>query len=420
MAQLIVSKEQKLAEQSFAYKNALTVSRVGFCALCFLIAHDLLADRFEQLYALGVAVVGCAVARFGVYSRWHVAARLLLVALINVAIVMAVDAQMGTSRAYGYFVPAGMLAILIFSRFEIGLRVVSVCFTFIAGCLTVFLPGVTAIGQYLPTPVDLLIDTVAPTLIVLVILVRTHDRLTVAALDLKAKELALVQSAKLSGLGEIAANIGHEFRSPLAVIFGNVENAKVTLAERSLDEKEVRKLVDVIGRMSVKLKDIVESLGRYARHESRLPLEDVSLHAVCHDVFTILENRIRGAQIDFTVEVAALKAKGRSTELSQVLLNLVRNSIDAVESHSERWIKIAAQAKKNCVEIRVVDSGPKIPEDIAAVMMEPFVSSKLKDQGTGLGLSVSKLVATNLGGDLFYLQGQPHTTFVLQLQLADE
>lgn len=112
--------------------------------------------------------------------------------------------------------------------------------------------------------------------------------------------------------------------------------------------------------------------------------------------------------------------------MSQVILNLISNAIDAIESrpegdkeNSEKWIKIHGELDKHLLRLFVVDSGPGIPAAIRDRIMNPFFTTKEVGKGTGLGLSLSKGIAEDHGGDLILDSSAPHTSFILELPSAE-
>jgi C4-dicarboxylate-specific signal transduction histidine kinase len=105
--------------------------------------------------------------------------------------------------------------------------------------------------------------------------------------------------------------------------------------------------------------------------------------------------------------------------VAQVLLNLLSNAYDAVEHEDERWVRITVDAGDVDVQIAVIDSGPGVPEAIAARIMEPFYTTKGIGRGTGLGLSVSEGIAAAHGGRLELVAGARPTRFVLTLKRAE-
>lgn len=111
----------------------------------------------------------------------------------------------------------------------------------------------------------------------------------------------------------------------------------------------------------------------------------------------------------------SIRVLSKSTELSQVLLNLLNNSIYAIQSLPNQWIEISVITNDEKVEIRITDSGNGIQSDVQSKMMQPFFTSKPFGHGTGLGLSISKSIIASHGGQLFYDENTDHTSFVVQL-----
>jgi C4-dicarboxylate-specific signal transduction histidine kinase len=107
---------------------------------------------------------------------------------------------------------------------------------------------------------------------------------------------------------------------------------------------------------------------------------------------------------------------GRRVQISQVLLNLISNSFDAVVEQSDRWIELKVVAGPQQIELSVADSGPTIPADVRARLFEPFFTTKFGNKGTGLGLSISRGIAEDHGGSLRLDEG-PTTRFLLNLPL---
>jgi C4-dicarboxylate-specific signal transduction histidine kinase len=110
----------------------------------------------------------------------------------------------------------------------------------------------------------------------------------------------------------------------------------------------------------------------------------------------------------------------RRSQISQVLLNLLNNSYDAVTEHEERWIRIDAIEVGNAFEISVTDSGAGIPPEIAKRILTPFFTTKPMGKGTGLGLSISSNIMTDHGGSLALDSNSPNTRFVLTLPKTRE
>ena len=101
------------------------------------------------------------------------------------------------------------------------------------------------------------------------------------------------------------------------------------------------------------------------------------------------------------------------TQISQVLLNLLSNSYDAVLKIDKRWIKITWFIDKDWIKIIVQDSGQGPDPQYSEKILHPFFTTKNIGEGTGLGLSIAKGIMKQHGGDLFFDKDKPNTTFVI-------
>src|SRR5262249_34026595 len=106
-----------------------------------------------------------------------------------------------------------------------------------------------------------------------------------------------------------------------------------------------------------------------------------------------------------------------STQIGQVLLNLLSNAFDAVEHAPEKWVALSFSHQDGRVEIAIEDSGPGIPGDLRQRMFQPFFTTKPVGKGTGLGLSISHGIIHAHGGSLVLDESSDHTRFVMSLPL---
>ena len=107
----------------------------------------------------------------------------------------------------------------------------------------------------------------------------------------------------------------------------------------------------------------------------------------------------------------------QKVQLSQVLMNLLNNSFDAIVDDEYKWIKIQSHQHGDRIGVSVTDSGNGIPGDIADQIFDPFYTTKGVGKGTGLGLSISAGILSNHGGRLYYDQCSPNTRFVMEFPL---
>jgi PAS domain S-box-containing protein len=233
-------------------------------------------------------------------------------------------------------------------------------------------------------------------------------------------EMRLAYSAKMASLGEMAGGIAHEVNNPLAIILGKVTNLQAELRHPEPDPDRMREDLDAIERTGLRIAKIVRGLRAFSRNGEADPKVRVSLARVVDETLELCAERLKSRNIDLRVNCPReLTVRGRPSQLSQVLMNLLGNAYDAVEKQSTPWIHLDAERRGEVVILTVTDSGKGIAPPVAARMMEPFFTTKEVGKGTGLGLSISKGIAEEHGGALRYEKAGENTRFTLELPAAE-
>ncbi|MFN3724553.1 MAG: ATP-binding protein [Paracoccaceae bacterium] len=237
---------------------------------------------------------------------------------------------------------------------------------------------------------------------------RTHE--------LRQAQADLVQAGKMAALGQMSAALSHEFNQPLAAARTYADNAGVLMDRGRM--AEARGNIDRI----LSLIDRLTSISRHLRSFARAPgqkLSHVTLAEVVEAAVEIAALRIRAADATLTVTLAPdlPQVVAGPVRLQQVLVNILTNAADAVEGLATRRIDLTAKAQGEAVLIRIADSGPGVPEGLAARIFDPFFSTKGVGKGLGLGLSISYNIIKDFGGDLSVSSG-PGACFALRLAAA--
>ena len=129
------------------------------------------------------------------------------------------------------------------------------------------------------------------------------------------------------------------------------------------------------------------------------------LSDIVNDIFPLCTEMFKKVKIDFQIENKKNPIiKCKEIQIAQILMNLLQNSFDAVKEQKSPWIKVSSKLENNFVSIYVVDSGDVPSQLIAASIFNPFFTTKLKGEGTGLGLSHSKKIAQEHEGDLILVK----------------
>lgn len=229
--------------------------------------------------------------------------------------------------------------------------------------------------------------------------------------DARAKAM---ESARLAALGTMAAGIAHEINNPLQVIRSLTQFLTNPPAAKIVDTRDLGKRID---GMTDRIARIISSLRTFSRPGNTDPLEAANVKELLSEIVELM--RISRPAHDIPIDIGnvppELSFECRRVEIGQVLINLINNALDAVEALPERWVFLSARDMDNSVEIRIIDSGPGIPEPLLDKIMLPFFTTKLAKHGIGLGLSISASIMERYHGRLWIDRSSPHTCFVVTL-----
>ncbi|MBC7693516.1 MAG: PAS domain-containing protein [Methylotenera sp.] len=237
------------------------------------------------------------------------------------------------------------------------------------------------------------------------------------------EQLALQQaksmtSAKMAGLGQMAGGVAHEINNPLTIIYGKAEQL-VWLAKKSqVDSELVEDTAKKIKETVIRISKIVKSLRAFSREGSQDPFQITQIGGIIQDTVELCHQKLRHHGVEFRVldaEASEERIECRPVEISQVLLNLLNNSFDAIMGLSEKWIELRVVKSGDHLLLTLTDSGSGIPGPVREKLFEPFFTTKEVGKGTGLGLSVSKGIIESHGGSMKIDHDSPHTRFVIRL-----
>lgn len=236
----------------------------------------------------------------------------------------------------------------------------------------------------------------------------------------KKMHTKLIQTSKLTSLGEMAGGMAHEINTPLSIILMRC-NLLTDLLKKIPEISP--KVFDHVAKVEVttnRIARIVSNLKTFSRDTENDAYQPVHLPSVIEETLELCQERFKHKGIDVRIERDDLYTLGNSVELSQVIMNLLSNSCDAIENLAEKWIQIQLIQNENQVFISITDSGHGIPPAIVAKIMNPFFTTKEVGKGTGLGLSISSEKIKKHGGLLYYDEKSPRTRFVISLPACSQ
>jgi signal transduction histidine kinase len=280
--------------------------------------------------------------------------------------------------------------------------------------------------------------------------------------DLQQMQIKLIQSEKLSSLGQMVAGIAHEINNPVNFIYGNLSHAneytqevlnllrlyqeeyphptpriQTALEATDLDfiQDDLCKLLNSMNIGAKRIREIVHSMRIFSRVDE-VNMKEINIHEAIDSTLTILNYRLKSRPEHPGIEVVKNYRQLPLVEccvgqLNQVFMNVLVNAIDALDEYNQQrsfpeieqepsLIEISTEViGDDWVAIHIKDNGPGICDEVKARLFDPFFTTKPVGKGTGLGLSISHQIITEKHGGILYCQCVPgkETEFVIQIPI---
>ena len=276
--------------------------------------------------------------------------------------------------------------------------------------------------------------------------------------EVKSLQAQLIQSEKMSSIGQLVAGIAHEINNPVSFIHGNLEHIEAYTQdllslvklyqrhypqpapdlEQALEDIDLDFLKKDLSKISVsmrsgtdRIRDVVLSLRNFSRMDEA-DLKSVDVHEGIESTLMILQHRLKGKGQASAIEVIRdydelPLVDCYPSQLNQVFMNVLVNAVDAIEEtkHKDRVGQVTIRTARigtDWVEVAIADNGPGIPDSIKAQIFDPFFTTKPVGKGTGLGMSSSyQIVVERHRGKLtvFSDDGQG-TEFSIQIPVTQK
>ncbi|MEM9843334.1 MAG: ATP-binding protein [Pseudomonadota bacterium] len=214
--------------------------------------------------------------------------------------------------------------------------------------------------------------------------------------NLAVAEQTIQQSSKLAVLGEMSAAVSHELNQPLAAMKTYLAGARLLLSRNRPDEalSSFQRIDDLIERMGA----ITKQLKSYARQDGR-DFQPVNMGDAVNSALALMEPQLRQRKIDITRTLPEddVWVMGDRIRIEQVVINLLRNAVDATQTADDPVIEVLLAAGETAI-LTVRDNGTGIVD--IDNLFEPFYTTKQPGDGVGLGLAISSGIVNDLGGRL--------------------
>lgn len=240
--------------------------------------------------------------------------------------------------------------------------------------------------------------------------------------ELYRNQQELAHVTRVSTMGELAASLAHELNQPLTAIQINAQAAQRFMATDAVDLAEVREILKDIVQDNDRASEVIRRIRALVKKGER-EIASLDPAAVIRDVVLLLHSDaiLRGVRVSLDIDANLPTVRGDKVQLQQVMLNLLLNAFDAMESRpaSDRVVAVFITLESpRIVRVAVRDRGPGLSSDRLAMIFKPFFTSKR--EGLGLGLSISRSIIEMHGGRLWAENNADQgATFYFTLPVGD-
>jgi len=233
--------------------------------------------------------------------------------------------------------------------------------------------------------------------------------------SLDAERAKSMHTAKLASLGELAAGVAHEINNPLAIISGNIP-----LLKRFKDDPEkLNEKLEAVKSSVDRISKIVNGLRKFSRTSNDNSHTKHKLHKLVEEMVVLTDVKAKRFATPIEWDLTSnSEILCDAFEIQQVIINLINNAVDAVQSMPEKWIKVRLFDEGSHIILQVIDSGPGISTDLEQKLFQPFFTTKAVGEGTGLGLSISKGICDQHGATLSLNRKLTHTCFEVRFRMV--
>ena len=231
----------------------------------------------------------------------------------------------------------------------------------------------------------------------------------------------LIFMSRFTALGEMASTLAHELNQPLTAVASYLNGARRLLdGGKPEDATMARDAIDSAAAQALRAGQIIKRLREFvARGESERQVEDLPKLVEEASALALVGAKQGGTRVSFALDPKARFVLADKIQIQQVLLNLIRNAVEAMQEVATRELTLSTRlVDDQTIEIVVADTGPGLAPEVVAKLFQPFITTK--EHGMGVGLSISRTIVEAHGGRLL-AEANPGggTIFRMTLRSAD-
>ena len=238
--------------------------------------------------------------------------------------------------------------------------------------------------------------------------------------EIRKKDQALLQQNKMAAIGETIGAIAHQWRQPLNSLGLNIQMLTDMAEDKQCSVEEVEEFVEknmkTIQFMSKTIDDF-RNFFRDSREKSEFDIKEA-----IESTIALQTEQLKNNNIELITDLESLKITGYRNKFMQVILNLISNAKDAINSKKETeqnfngYIKLISKKDVGFIIIEVIDNGAEVPSEIKQKIFEPYFTTKEQGKGTGMGLYMSKEIISSMNGELSLKNDTLEKKFIIKFK----
>jgi len=219
--------------------------------------------------------------------------------------------------------------------------------------------------------------------------------------ELKEKEYLMLHQSKLAAMGEMIGNIAHQWRQPLTIVSSLVMSMQLKLEMDMYEEKFFNKKLSSINDSLQHMSKTIDDFREFFKPQKEKKY--FNLNYIYEKITNLIGEEFKTRNVEIITDLEDIEIKGFDNELVQVLINIINNAIDAIETQEvkRKLIFIKVFKRQNNAIVEILDNGGGISEEIINKIFEPYFTTKHKSQGTGIGLYMSsQIIKKHMNGEM--------------------
>ncbi|MBT4761660.1 MAG: PAS domain-containing protein [Bdellovibrionaceae bacterium] len=233
-------------------------------------------------------------------------------------------------------------------------------------------------------------------------------------------QIRAIHTARLASIGELSGQIAHEMNTPLTAITLAASSLLKRIEKEEFSKELYKNQLNLVLKVCKKLAKIISSVRKLSSGANEEELSKVNLSSIIEDTMLLCENSFHRNNIEFTLNLETDEEQTINcspSEISQVIMNLINNAIDAAKEidDPQKWVKLNISKIDNYICFKLSDSGKGISEKIRNKIFDPRFTTKSLSDGTGLGLALSSQIIKRHGGEIYLVSDVKNTTFIFNI-----